>query len=137
MPDIELTEQEKQTLIRCLNERLEPPEELAKKLFPKLYAGFDFKTLNRASIPTIEYAGKRSEAAILNEATAFGSGSPLQLLRHFHGGKLNKAAQQLELFCENSGLTYETGWKNLIVQGDNLQFLKTCFLVSRSFSPYL
>jgi hypothetical protein len=45
------------------------PEELAKKLFPKLYAGFDFKTLNRASIPTIEYAGKRSETAILNEAS--------------------------------------------------------------------
>ena len=128
MSDIELTEQEKQTLTRCLNDRVEPPEELAKKLFPKLYAGFDFKTLNRASIPTIEYAGKRSEAAILNEATAFGSGSPLQLLRHIHGGKLNKAAQQLDLFCEHSGLTYETGWKNLIVQGDNLQFLKTCFL---------
>ena len=63
MPDINLTEQEVQRLLRCLNERVEPPEELAKKLFPKLYAGFDFKTLNRASIPTIEYAGKRSEAA--------------------------------------------------------------------------
>ncbi len=68
MPDINLTEEEVQTLLRCLNESVEPPEELAKKLFPKLYAGFDFKTLKRASIPTIEYAGKRSEAAILNEA---------------------------------------------------------------------
>jgi len=71
MPDINLTEQEVQTLLRCLNDRIEPPEELAKKLFPKLYAGFDFKTINRASIPTIEYAGKRSEAAILNEASVF------------------------------------------------------------------
>src|SRR4030042_1145312 len=79
MPDINLTEQEVQKLLRCLNDRIEPPEELAKKLFPKLYAGFDFKTLNRASIPTIEYAGKRSEAAILNEASAFGAGSPLQI----------------------------------------------------------
>jgi hypothetical protein len=52
MPDINLTEQEVQTLLRCLNDRVEPPEELAKKLLPKLYAGFDFKTLNRASIPT-------------------------------------------------------------------------------------
>ena len=51
MPEITLTEQEVQTLLHCLNDRVEPPEELAKKLFPKLYAGFDFKTLNRASIP--------------------------------------------------------------------------------------
>ena len=34
MPDIKLTEQEVQTLLRCLNDRVEPPEELAKKLFP-------------------------------------------------------------------------------------------------------
>ena len=59
MPEINLTEQEAQTLLRCLNDRVGPPEELAKKLFPKLYAGFDFKALNRASIPTIEYAGER------------------------------------------------------------------------------
>lgn len=127
MPDINLTEQEVQTLLRFLNESVEPPEELAKKLFPKLYAGFDFKTLNRASIPTIEYAGKRSEAAILNEASAFGAGSPLQIVRFFRGGKLQKEAQQLELIKE-TGPTYETGWKNMIIQGDNLQFLKTCFL---------
>ena len=127
MPDITLTEQEVQTLLRCLNDRVEPPEALAKKLFPKLYAGFDFKTLNRASIPTIEYAGKRSEAAILNEASAFGAGSPLQIVRFFRGGKFQKDAQQLELIKE-TGPTWDTGWKNMIVQGDNLQFLKTCFL---------
>ena len=97
MPDINLTEQEVQTLLRCLNDRVEPPEELAKQLFPKLYAGFDFKTLNRASIPTIEYAGKRSEATILNEASAFGAGSPLQIVRFFRGGKFQKEVQQLEL----------------------------------------
>jgi hypothetical protein len=45
MPDIDLTDEERQILLRCLNERVEPPEALAKKLFPKLYAGFDFKTL--------------------------------------------------------------------------------------------
>jgi DNA modification methylase len=127
MPEIDLTEQEVQTLLRCLNDRVEPPEPLAKKLFPKLHAGFDFKTLNRASIPTIEYAGKRSEAAILNEASAFGAGSPLQIVRFFQGGKFKKDAQQLELIKE-TGPTWDTGWKNMIVQGDNLQFLKTCFL---------
>jgi len=94
MPDITLTEREVQTFLRCLNDRVEPPEALAKKLFPKLYAGFDFKTLNRASIPTIEYAGKRSEAAILNEASAFGAGSPLQIVRFFRGGKFQKDVQQ-------------------------------------------
>jgi len=127
MADITLTDQEAQTLLQCLNARVEPPEELAKKVFPKLYAGFDFKTLNRASIPTIEYAGKRSEAAILNDASTFGAGSPLQLVRCFRGGKLRQQAEQMEFLKEN-GVTYETGWKNLIVQGDNLQFLKTCFL---------
>jgi len=124
MPDIELPDQDMQTLMRCLNERVEPPEALAKKLFPKLYAGFDFKTLNRASIPTIEYAGKRSEAAILNEASAFGAGSPLQPVRLFHAGK---QLRQSDMFTP-SGDSFEAGWKNLIVQGDNLQFLKTCFL---------
>ena len=44
MPVINLTEQEVQTLLRYLNDRNEPPEELAKKLFPKLYTGFAFKT---------------------------------------------------------------------------------------------
>ncbi len=127
MPDLNLTEQEAQTLLRCLNDRVEPPSDLARKLFPKLYAGFDFKTLNRASIPTIEYAGKRSEAAILNEASAFGAGSPLQIVRFFRGGKFQKEVQQLELIQE-TGPTWETGWKNMIVQGDNLQFLKTCYL---------
>lgn len=124
MPDIELNDQELQMLMRCLNERVEPPEELAKKLFPKLYAGFDFKTLNQASIPTIEYAGKRSEAAILNGASAFGSGSPLQLVRLFHAGKQLK---QQDLFSA-ARPDIESGWRNLIVQGDNLQFLKTCYL---------
>jgi hypothetical protein len=50
MPEINLTEQEVQTLLRCLNDRVEPPEELAKKLFPKLYAGFDFKTLIKGDV---------------------------------------------------------------------------------------
>lgn len=99
-----------------------------RRSFPRSFcAGFDFKTLNRASIPTIEYAGKRSEAAILNEASAFGAGSPLQIVRFFRGGKFQKDAQQLELIKE-TGPTWETGWKNMIVQGDNLQFFKTCFL---------
>jgi DNA modification methylase len=128
MSEIALTETEAQALLRCLNDRVEPPADLAAKLFPSVHAKFDFRTLNNARIPTIEYAGKRSEAAILNEASAFGAGSPLQVVRFFKGGKLKKTADQMELFAKEAGETYETGWKNLIVQGDNLQFLKTCFI---------
>jgi len=127
MPDITLTEGEAQALLCCLNDRVEPPADLAAKLFPSFCAKFDFRTLN-ARIPTIEYAGKRSEAAILNEASAFGAGSPLQVVRFFQGGKLRKGNLQPDLFIRETGETYETGWKNLIVQGDNLQFLKTCFI---------
>ena len=63
-----------------------------RSLFPSLYVSYDFKTLKDSKIPTIEYQGKRSEAAILNEATLFEGGSPLQLVRSFDGGKLNKNA---------------------------------------------
>jgi hypothetical protein len=57
MPDITLTESEAQTLARCLSEHIEPPADLAAKLFPTVHAKFDFRTLNNARIPTIEYAG--------------------------------------------------------------------------------
>jgi hypothetical protein len=79
------------TLQCCLNEGLEPPQELAKKLFPSMYASFDFKTLKDSKIPTIEYQGKRSEAAIVSEASGFGGCASLQLERSFDGGKINKS----------------------------------------------
>ncbi len=127
MNRIELSESEFKTLEQALNNSQEPPPELAKKLFPSLYAAYDFKTLKDSRIPTIEYQGKRPEAAILNEAAAFGAGSPLQVVRCFDGGKINKAANQLMLFRESQA-SYDANWRNLIVQGDNLQFLKTCYL---------
>jgi hypothetical protein len=77
MANMELTEDDLLTLQHCINEGLEPPQKLAKKLFPNLYASFDFKTLKDSKIPTIEYQGKRSEAASLNEAALFCGGSPL------------------------------------------------------------
>ena len=127
MTNIELSEDDLIRLQRCINEGLEPPRELAKKLFPSLYASYDFKMLKDSKIPTIEYQGKRNEAAILNEATLFGGGSPLQLVRSFDGGKLNRHATQLSLFSPDESVP-DDNWQNLIVQGDNLQFLKTCFL---------
>lgn len=41
MPDITLTESDAQTLARCLSERIEPPADLAAKLFPTVHAKFD------------------------------------------------------------------------------------------------
>ena len=65
MKSIELTDEDKLTLARCLSEGTEPPRELAKKLFPTLHASWDFKTLKDSRIPTIEYQGKRPEVAAL------------------------------------------------------------------------
>lgn len=126
MKKIDLTEEDMQALMQCVNNGEEPSPELAKKLLPSLFT-HDFKTLYDARIPTIEYAGKRPEAAILSEASVMGAACPLQLERCFDGGKINKKATQLMLIQE-SGVEYEAGWRNLIVQGDNLQFLKTCYL---------
>ena len=124
MNRLDLSDDDLLVLQKCLNDGTEPPVELSKKLFPSLYATFDFKTLKDSKIPTIEYAGKRPEAAILNEASAFGGGSPLQLERYFEGGKISKGVNQLELFKESQA-QIDNNWRNLIVQGDNLQFLKT------------
>ncbi|MDO9228119.1 MAG: site-specific DNA-methyltransferase [Syntrophales bacterium] len=127
MNRLDLSDDDLLVLQKCLNDGTEPPVELSKKLFPSLYATFDFKTLKDSKIPTIEYAGKRPEAAILNEASAFGGGSPLQLERYFEGGKISKGTSQLDLFKESKEHP-DSNWRNLIVQGDNLQFLKTCYL---------
>ena len=115
MPIINLTEDELTKLWEAVNNGAEPPPELAGRLFPslmeKLAAGgkFDFEALNRIRIPTLEYAGKRQEGIILAGAALLGQSAPLQILRTF-------------------GEPAEDGWRNLIVQGDNLQVLKTVFL---------
>lgn len=115
MPIINLTEEESTKLWEAVNDGAEPPPELAGRLFPsfmeKLAAGgkFDFETLNRIRIPTLEYAGKRQEGVILAGAALLGQSAPLQILRTF-------------------GEPAPDGWRNLIVQGDNLQFLKTVLL---------
>lgn len=115
MSQINLTEEELAKLLEAVNGGAEPDPELAGKLFPSLMeklgqAGkFDFETLNRIRIPTIEYAGKRSEGVILASAVALGQSAPLQVERSI-------------------GEPGADGWQNLIVQGDNLQFLKTVYL---------
>jgi len=120
-----LTEEEKKRIIEALNSNAEPPAELMVKLFPRLAEKFDVAKLDRAKIVTLEYAGKRSEAAILNQVSPTDVGSPLQLERYFKGGSLT-GQTQLDMF-EQAKDDSDDNWQNLIVQGDNLQFLKTCY----------
>jgi len=108
MPKIKLTPEDKAKLIEAINNDTEPTPDLLPKLFPGTAEKFDGQALDRAKIPTLEYAGKRSKAAILAEAGAGIGAAPLQTVRCFGEAK-------------------DDEWKNLIVQGDNLQFLKTCY----------
>ena len=125
MVKTDLTDEEKKLIIEALNSNTEPPEELMTKIFPGLAEKFDVAKLDRAKIVSLEYAGKRSEAAILNQASPTDAGSPLQVERCFQGGSLT-GQTQLDLFEQAKDGT-DDNWENLIVQGDNLQFLKTCY----------
>jgi len=125
MAKTNLTDEEKETIIKALNNSAEPPPELMIKLFPGLAENFDVAKLDRAKVVTLEYAGKRSEAAVLNQASPTDAGSPLQLERGFKGGSLT-GETQLDMFERTKGGTNDN-CQNLIVQGDNLQFLKTCY----------
>ncbi len=115
MAKIDLTPEDMQLLSECINDQKDVPAELLTKLSPgffdKLSADgrFDFKALDKFKTPTIEYAGKRPESVILAQAAITGGAAPLQVVRSFANGK-------------------NGDWKNLIVQGDNLQFLKTCYI---------
>ncbi|MBU1570574.1 MAG: site-specific DNA-methyltransferase, partial [Proteobacteria bacterium] len=115
MAKIKLTPEEKARVIDALNKGVEPSPDLLPKLFPGTTEKFDVQALDRAKIPTLEYSGKRSKATILAEAGAGIGAAPLQNVRCF-------------------GDIKNGGWRNLIVQGDNLQFLKTCY---RNIDPLI
>ena len=110
-----LSPEEYQKLVECFNSQTDVPEDLLVKLSPGFFeklrqAGkFDYKELDKYKIPTIEYSGKRPQSVILAQAAITGGAAPLQIVRSFANGK-------------------NGDWKNLIVQGDNLQFLKTCYM---------
>jgi DNA modification methylase len=125
MVKTDLTDEEQKRIIEALNSNTEPPPELMTKLFPRLAEKFDVAQLDRAKIATLEYSAKRSEAAILDQGSPTDAGSPLQVERCFKGGSLT-GETQLDLF-EGAKHGTDDNWQNLIVQGDNLQFLKTCY----------
>jgi adenine-specific DNA-methyltransferase len=115
MKKIALSEEALQKLSECLNSQAEIPEDILTELSPSFFeklrqeGKFDYKKLDKYKIPTIEYAGKRAESVILAQAAITGGAAPLQIVRSFADGK-------------------NGDWKNLIIQGDNLQFLKTSYL---------
>jgi len=115
MTKINLSEDDLQKLSECINNQTEIPEDLLVKLSPGFFeklqreGQFNYQKLNKFKIPTIEYAGKRPESVILAQAAITGGAAPLQIVRSF--GKIQ-----------------DNEWCNMIVQGDNLQFLKTCYL---------
>jgi hypothetical protein len=67
MAKINLSDEEKLNLIEAVNKGVEPTPDLLPKLFPGMAEKFDVQALDRAKIPTLEYAGKRSKSAILAE----------------------------------------------------------------------
>ena len=99
MVKTDLADEEKKLIIEVLNNKVEPPVELMTKLFPGLAKKFDVAKLDRAKIVILEYAGKRSEAAILNQASPTDAGSPLQVERCYYGllpaGKLKSRKMTL------------------------------------------
>jgi DNA modification methylase len=116
MAKINLSEEDLKILSESINNETEIPQELLMKLAPSFFdklnqeGQFDFEKLHKFKIPTLEYAGKRPESVILAQANLTTGAAPLQVIRKF-GNKDN-----------------DNHWRNLIVQGDNLQFLKTCYL---------
>jgi len=133
---IVLSDIEKETIIKCLNEGIEFPLEIVKKIAPGFFdklaqAGeFDYRLLDKYKIPILDYEGKRSEPAILASAALLGESSPLQILRYFDGKdfKHNGDTQEEIFDILEKQKRGEDDWRNLIVQGDNLLFLKACYL---------
>ena len=96
----ELNNNEKNYLIKLIQEGAELPEDFKYKLFPTRQKEYE-----------IVYAGKmRKEDILANEDGVYPV--PLQVEKVFNGDEYK---------------AFEDDWKNMIVFGDNLQFLKTIY----------
>lgn len=95
-----LLENEKKYIIDLINKGEQLPEDLKHRLFPTVNKEYE-----------LAYAGKMSRENLLaNEDGSFPV--PLQIERIFNGSEHPQ---------------FEDGWRNMIVFGDNLQFLKTIY----------
>jgi DNA modification methylase len=97
MRDINI--QEREFLIECLAKGGNIPEDFKERLFPTTQKEYELR-----------YAGKmRKEDLLADEDGTFAV--PLQVEKIFNGERE----------------TYKDGWRNMLVFGDNLQFLKTLY----------
>jgi hypothetical protein len=95
-----MTKQEKEYIIKLLQEGKELPEDFKYLLFPTKQKEYE-----------LAYAGKmRKEDLLANEDGVFPV--PLQVEKVFNGNEYE---------------AFDDGWKNIIAFGDNLQFLKTIY----------
>lgn len=95
-----ITKQQKDYIIKLLQEGKELPEEFKYQLFPTKQKEYE-----------LAYAGKmRKEDLLANEDGVFPV--PLQIEKVFNGDEYE---------------AFDDDWKNMIVFGDNLQFLKTIY----------
>jgi len=95
-----LSKDEKNYIIELLREGKELPEDFKYKLFPTKQKEYE-----------LSYAGKmRKEDILANEDGVFPV--PLQVEKVFNGNEYE---------------AFDDDWKNMIVFGDNLQFLKTIY----------
>ncbi len=99
MAKTSITEQEREFIINAIQRGEALPLDFREKLFPTIQKEYE-----------LTYAGKMRKQDILRGEDGV-MPVPLQVEKVFNGER--------EIF--------EDGWKNLIVFGDNLQFLKTCY----------
>jgi adenine-specific DNA-methyltransferase len=93
-----ITKEQKDYIIRLLQEGKEIPQEFKYDLFPTTHKEYE-----------LTYSGKmRKEDLLANEDGVYPV--PLQIEKVFNGDKFK---------------SFDDDWKNMIVFGDNLQFLKT------------
>jgi len=96
---MKLTQQQKKYIIKLIEEGKELPEEFKYLLFPTKQKEYE-----------LVYTGKiRKEDLLANEDGVFPV--PLQVDKIFNGERES----------------WDDGWKNMIIFGDNLQFLKTVY----------
>lgn len=94
-----LSVHEREFLIDCLVNSKPIPDDFNEKLFPTTQKEYELR-----------YAGKmRKEDLLADQDGTFPV--PLQIEKIYNGDREK----------------YEDGWKNMVVFGDNLQFLKTCY----------
>lgn len=104
-----LSKLEKDYLIDLLEKGQNIPEDFKYKLFPVEHKEYE-----------LAYAGKmRKEDLLADDDGSFPV--PLQIEKVFNG---------------EEHPTFNDGWKNLMVFGDNLQFLKTIYNNEESFAYY-